>query len=82
MTEVQSKLVALQEKGWTLAAIADELGVAHNTVEKWKAGDRTPRGQKMVMASLDNLLRRKTVPKKRRYTPGSRAVSSEGQDGS
>ena len=67
MTEVQAKLAELQEKGWTLAAIADELGVAHNTVEKWKAGDRAPRGQKMVMASLDNLLRWRSVPKKRRY---------------
>ena len=67
MTTATLTLAALQEKGWTLAAIADALGIAHNTVEKWKAGDRTPHGQKMVMASLNSLLRQRSVPKKRRY---------------
>ncbi len=68
MNNVQEKIAQLQAKGWTLAAIADEIGMARNTVEKWKAGDRNPRGQKMVLASLESLLRRKRIPKKRRYT--------------
>lgn len=38
MNEAQTKIAELQEKGWTLAALADELGVTVNAVEKWKAG--------------------------------------------
>jgi transcriptional regulator with XRE-family HTH domain len=40
MTEVQKIISKLEETNWTLAAIADAIGVSHNTVEKWKAGDR------------------------------------------
>jgi len=32
MNEVQDRLLALKEKGWTMAAIADELGVSNMTV--------------------------------------------------
>jgi transcriptional regulator with XRE-family HTH domain len=67
MTEIQSKVAELQEKGWTLAALADELGVTVNAVEKWKAGDRNPTNLKAVMNLLDELSTRKRVPKKRRY---------------
>lgn len=42
MNTIQIKIVKLQEKGWTLAALADEVGVTVNAVEKWKAGDRSP----------------------------------------
>ena len=72
MNDIQSRLAELQEKGWTLAALADELGVTINAVEKWKAGDRYPSNAKAVLMLLDQLITRKRVPKQRRYnkTPG------------
>lgn len=68
MNEVQTKIAELQQKGWTLAALADELGVTVNAVEKWKAGDRQPSNEKAVITLLDQIAKRKRIPKKRRYT--------------
>jgi len=65
MNEVQTRIAALQEKGWTLTAIADEVGLTVNAIEKWKAGVHSP--QKATLAFLDQLLARKRIPKKRRY---------------
>jgi transcriptional regulator with XRE-family HTH domain len=67
MNEIQTKIAELQEKGWTLAAIADELEITVNAVEKWKAGDREPRNAKAVLILLDQLLERKRIPKRKRY---------------
>jgi orotate phosphoribosyltransferase-like protein len=67
MNDIQAKIAKLQEKGWTLAAIADELEVTVNTVEKWKAGDAQPHNAKGVFVLLDQLLERKRIPKQRRY---------------
>ena len=67
MNEVQKRLSILQDKGWTLAAIADEVGVTVNAVEKWKAGQRHPANTRTVLAFLDALAGRKRIPKKRRY---------------
>ena len=72
MNDVQHKIVALLERGWTQAAMADELGMTSNAVAKWKAGDRYPANAKMVLVGMDNLLKRKRVPKRRRYAKGSR----------
>ena len=72
MNDVQHKIVALLERGWTQAAMADELGLTSNAVAKWKAGDRYPANAKMVLVGMDNLLKRKRVPKRRRYAKGSR----------
>ena len=69
---IQVKLSVLQEKGWTLAALADELEQRVNTLEKWKAGDRNPANEKAVLAMLERLERRKRIPKKRRYAKGCR----------
>ncbi len=66
MNDVQSRIIQLQEKGWTLAAMADELGVTTNAVEKWKAGDRQPANAKITLVMLDRLARRKLPPIKRR----------------
>lgn len=71
-TEVQSRISALMVKGWTLAAIADELGVTSDTVELWRAGRRNPTNAKAILAMLDKVLEKKRIPKKRRYTKGSR----------
>jgi lambda repressor-like predicted transcriptional regulator len=80
MNGIQTKIAQLQEKGWTLAAIADEIEASHNAVEKWKAGDRYPRLEKPVLDALDQLLKRKRIPKKRRYASNSRRqkVKSDG----
>ena len=67
MNEVQNKIAELKEKGWTLAALADELGVTVNAVEKWKAGDRQPANSKAILAMLGEIAKRKRIPKKRRY---------------
>ena len=64
---VQEKLAGLEEKGWTLAAIADEVGVTYNAVQKWKAGTRRPSNARPVLQSLDNLLKRKRIPGRRRH---------------
>ncbi len=67
MNEVQTKIAELQQKGWTLAALADELGVTVNAVEKWKVGDRQPSNTKAVLTMIDQITKRKRIPKKRRY---------------
>ncbi|MBA7493710.1 hypothetical protein ES702_04272 [subsurface metagenome] len=67
MNDIQAKLAELKERGWTLTAIADELEISHNAVEKWKAGDRYPRNSKAVLIVLDQLSKRKRIPKKKRY---------------
>lgn len=67
MNDIQIKIKELQEKGWTLAALSDELGVTVNAVEKWKAGERYPSNAKAVLKLLDQLAGRKRVPKQRRY---------------
>ena len=71
-SEIQSRLYNLVEKGWTLAAIADELGVTSDTVELWKAGKRNPTNAKAVLAMLDGVSKKKQIPKQRRYAKGSR----------
>jgi transcriptional regulator with XRE-family HTH domain len=67
MNDMQMKIADLQSKGWTLAAIADEVGVTINAVEKWKAGDRYPANSKAVIGLLEKIGQRKRIPKKRRY---------------
>lgn len=67
MNEIQNKIAELQEKGWTLAALADELEVTPNAIEKWKAGDRNPSNLKAILNLLDQLNRQKRIPKKKRY---------------
>ena len=71
-SEIQTKIAQLVERGWTLAAIADELGVTSDTVENWRAGRRNPTNAKAVLMMLDRVLERKRIPKKRRYAQGSR----------
>jgi len=69
---IQLKLASLQRKGWTLAALADELKLTVNTLEKWKAGNRNPANEQAVLALLSHLEQRKRIPKQRRYAKGSR----------
>ena len=74
-SEIQAKIVQLVEKGWTLAAIADELGVTSDTVELWRAGKRNPTNAKAILLMLNKLLEKKRIPKKKRYAKGSRQGS-------
>ncbi len=67
VNEIQKIIGKLQNKGWTLAALADELEITVNAVEKWKAGDRQPRNAKAVISLLSQILEIKLAPKKKRY---------------
>ncbi len=69
---VQAKLTELQEKGWTLASIARELGQATVTVESWKVGKRSPANLQPVLESLGRLIKVKRIPPKKIYAKGSR----------
>lgn len=73
MNDVQMALEQLRQKGWTLAAIGDELEVPANTIRKWSAGMHYPANGPVVRAALKNLLARKRVPKKRRFLPAHRS---------
>jgi lambda repressor-like predicted transcriptional regulator len=69
LNAVQIMIAQLEEKGWTLASIADsdELRVHRNTVGGWKAGTRYPKPDTPIIDALNRLLKRNRVPKKRRY---------------
>ncbi|MDO8750672.1 MAG: helix-turn-helix transcriptional regulator [Dehalococcoidia bacterium] len=75
MEEVQQLLRELERNGWTIAAIADEMGVHRETVARWKAGTRSPHNVVGVMVLLERLRKRQRIPKKRRYV-GKRTPSS------
>lgn len=66
MDAVQERLANLKEKGWSLAAIATEMEVSYNAIQKWNAGERKPSNVKAVLQSLDALCKRRRVPKRRR----------------
>ena len=72
MNGIQEKIAGLESKGWTLAAIADEVGLTVNAVQKWKAGDRYPANAIAVLALLAQLAKRRRIPKQRRYGTRSR----------
>jgi lambda repressor-like predicted transcriptional regulator len=65
---VQTILAQLEEKGWTLVAIADseELKVHRNTVGEWKAGTKYPKLDAPVIDALNRLLKKNRIPKKKR----------------
>ena len=67
MNNVQETLAELKVRGWTLAAIADELEMHWNTVNRWDKGSRYPDNPKPVILALDALLKRRRIPKKKRY---------------
>lgn len=70
--DVQAKLAELKEKGWTLANIARALELSPVTVESWNTGIRSPANQKSVLESLDQLLKRRRIPKKKIYAKAQR----------
>ena len=82
MNDIQAKLHDLTEKGWTQAAIADELEVHKQTVNRWQFGQTYPPMSKPIIMALDSLMSRKRIPKQRRYAPGSRQRTPKGQSAS
>ena len=66
MNDIQSKLLELKDRGWTMAAIADELNVSHMTVFRWQKGMRKAENSRSVLHMLDTLMKRKRIPKQRR----------------
>ena len=66
MNDVQEKLLELKDRGWTMAAIADELGVSHMAVFRWQKGMRNAENSRSVLHMLDALMKRKRIPKQRR----------------
>ena len=67
MLEVERMVAQLVIKGWTLAAIADELGVTPQTVMRWQQGSHDPANARPVIMVLKTLMRRKRIPKRKRY---------------
>jgi transcriptional regulator with XRE-family HTH domain len=67
MGTIQQQLETLLHKGWTIAAISDALGYNRETISRWRKGS-TPPSQKVIELALNDLLRRKRVPKQKRYT--------------
>ena len=72
MNDIQTGLVQLRSAGWTLAALADEVGVTRRTLDRWYLGELYPKAARSVLLMLKHLARRKRIPKQRRYAPGSR----------
>ena len=71
MNDVQEKLLELKDRGWTMAAIADELDVSHMTVFRWQKGMRKAENSRSVLHMLDTLMKRKRIPKQRRRVSSS-----------
>jgi DNA-binding XRE family transcriptional regulator len=67
MNDVQGLIQQLRSKGWTKASIADELGIPAYTLERWEKGIYYPANAVSVKGMLALLLRRKRVPKRKRY---------------
>ena len=80
MNDMQEKIAALEEKGWSLRAIADEIETHWTTVARWKAGSQYPDHAHLVLMALDGLLARKRIPKRRRYAPGEHHTQRKSQE--
>jgi len=55
MDDVQEVLKRLEAKGWTMAAIADEIGTHRETVSRWKTGGQAAHNAKGVVLMLQAL---------------------------
>ncbi len=68
--DVKEVIARLQAKGWTIAALADTMGLSRYALDKWKSGERNPSHQVLVLAALKKLETRKRIPKRKRYPHG------------
>ena len=78
MNDVQIVIAELRKKGWTLAAIADEIGVSRNAVDTWRSGSRYPANSVVVLRELARLQGRKRIPKRRHYEATPRPAKNVG----
>jgi transcriptional regulator with XRE-family HTH domain len=69
MNDVQETISNLREQGWTIQAVADELGVHRESMRDWITGRYYPSHAKLVLAGLAALLDQRP-PKRKRY-PGT-----------
>ncbi len=69
MNDIQEMIAELRSNGWTLAAVADEVAVSRNTVDRWYRGERYPTNAAGVRVMLRRLSARRRIPKRRRYGP-------------
>src|SRR5919106_56512 len=68
MEELKRLLSELMTRGWTYAAMADELGIRWDSVRSWHLGTHSPRASHAIMLTLQGLKEREPPPK-RRYGP-------------
>ena len=59
---VAQALAELEERGWTLAAVADELGVNWLAVYRWRDGTRFPENPNLVLTKIEILAQSNRVP--------------------
>lgn len=55
-TKARKLIEKLREKGWTIAAVAREVGVSPNTAHRWRRGERHPENTHAVELVLQSLL--------------------------
>jgi transcriptional regulator with XRE-family HTH domain len=72
MDDVREAIKSLRSSGWTVATIAEAVGVDPSSVARWEAGRRSPENVKGVLLILEGLAKRKRVPKRRRAASGTR----------
>ena len=65
MNEIQQKLADLTDKGWTLVAIADEIGEMWLTVHRWQVGKTYPEAAQTALSALSGLLGRARITEPR-----------------
>ena len=80
MNDIQERMNALKEKGWSDAAIAEEIGYGRVTIFRWRSGEQYPDHPKPIVAALNQLLERKRIPKRRRYAPGEHHTQRKSLD--
>jgi ribosome-binding protein aMBF1 (putative translation factor) len=72
MNDIQEKIFQLQKNGWSITALSEHIEQARVTVDKWKSGERYPANPKAILALLEQVAKKKRIPKLRRYTEGNR----------
>ena len=56
MSNIQRHIATLKRMGWTDQRIADELGISHTSVYRWRDGSRHARLAKLIESRLLELI--------------------------
>jgi hypothetical protein len=62
--EVKQLIDQLLAQGWSETEIGARLGVAQVTVYRWRKGERRPPMEKLIVAELRRMLRRKDLARR------------------